>query len=56
MRESLSRHFDVVVVVWVLALAIAWSMVAIARTPTQADWSTAPQSGQGWNYTGVITN
>jgi hypothetical protein len=56
MRESLSRHFDVVVVVWVLALAIAWSMVAIARTPTQADWSTAPQSGPVWNYTGVITN
>jgi hypothetical protein len=56
MRESIGRHFDVLVVVWVLALALGWSMVAIARTPTQADWSTAPQSGQGWNYSADITN
>ena len=56
MRESVSRHFDVVVVVWFLALALAWSMVVITRTPTQADWSTAPQSGQSWNYTANVGN
>jgi hypothetical protein len=56
MRESIVRHFDVLVVVWVLALALGWSMVAITRTSTQADWSTAPQSGQGWNYTADVTN
>jgi hypothetical protein len=56
MRESISRHFDVVVVVWFLALALAWSMVVIARTPTQADWSTAPQSAQSWNYTANVGN
>jgi hypothetical protein len=56
MRDSISHHFDVIVVVWVLALALCWSMVAITRTSTQADWSTAPQSGQGWNYTANITN
>jgi hypothetical protein len=56
MRESISRHFDVIVVVWVLALALSWSMVAITRTSTQADWSTAPQSAQGWNYTAGVSN
>ena len=48
MRESIDHHFDVLVVVWVLALALGWSFVAISRTPTQADWSTAPQSGSAW--------
>jgi hypothetical protein len=48
MRESISRHFDVVVVIWFLALALGWSVVSIAKTPTQADWSTAPQSGSAW--------
>jgi hypothetical protein len=51
MRETLSRHFDVVVVVWVLTLALAWSMVAITRSQTQPDWSTTTQNSQGWNYT-----
>lgn len=56
MRESIGRHFDVVVVVWVLALALGWSFVAISRTPTQADWSTAPQSGPLWNISAEVTN
>jgi hypothetical protein len=56
MRESIGRHFDVLVVVWVLALALGWSMVAIIRTPTQADWSTAPQSGPVWNFSADVTN
>lgn len=54
MRESFGRHFDVVVVVWALALAIGWSVAVIARAPTQADWSTAPQSGPMWNISGGV--
>jgi hypothetical protein len=56
MRESIGRHFDVLVVVWVLALALGWSMAAIARTPTQADWSTTPQSGPVWNFSADVAN
>jgi hypothetical protein len=52
-REELLRHFDVVVVVWVLALAIGWSVVAISRAPLSSDqWSSAPQSGPAW----VVSN
>jgi heme A synthase len=49
MREELVRHFDVVVVIWVLALAVGWSMVALARAPlSDAQWSTGAQSGPAW--------
>lgn len=49
MRESLGRHFDVVVVIWVLALALGWSLVALSRADLPADqWSSAPQSGPAW--------
>jgi len=56
MRESLGRHFDVVVVIWFLALALGWSVVSIARTQTQADWSTAPQSGPAWVVPADVAN
>jgi hypothetical protein len=49
MREAFLKHFDVVVVVWVLALAVGWSLVAISRSPLPADqWSGAPQAESGW--------
>lgn len=49
MRESLGRRFDVVVVIWVLALALGWSLVALSRADLPADqWSSAPQSGPVW--------
>jgi hypothetical protein len=49
MRESLSRHFDVVVVIWVLALALGWSMVTLSHAQLSGDqWSSAPQSGPAW--------
>ena len=48
-RETLVRHFDVVVVVWVLALAVGWSMIALARAPlSDAGWSFGMQSGPAW--------
>jgi hypothetical protein len=49
MRETLSRHFDLVVVIWVLALAVGWSMVSLSKAQLSADqWSAAPQSGPVW--------
>jgi hypothetical protein len=52
MREAISRHFDVVVVVWVLALAVAWSMVTLSQARQAGDqWSNAPQNGPAWIVT-----
>ncbi len=49
MRQSLVQHFDVVVVIWVLALAVGWSMVALARAPmSEAGWSYETQAGPAW--------
>jgi hypothetical protein len=31
MRAELVRHFDVVIVVWALALGVLWTMVALSR-------------------------
>jgi hypothetical protein len=49
MRETLSRHFDLVVVIWVLTLAVGWSLVSLSRAQLTADqWSAAPQNGPAW--------
>jgi hypothetical protein len=49
MREIFVRHFDVVVVVWVLALAVAWSALALSRAQLTTDqWSSQPQNGPAW--------
>jgi hypothetical protein len=49
MRQALGRHFDLVIVIWVLALAVGWSMVSLSRASLSADqWSSAPQSGPAW--------
>lgn len=49
MRAELTRHFDVVVIVWVLALFVAWSVITLSRAPlTNAAWDHAPQSGPAW--------
>jgi hypothetical protein len=48
-RETLGHHFDLVVVIWVLALAVGWSMVTLSHAQLRADqWSSAPQSGPVW--------
>ncbi len=40
MRETLGRNFDVIVVVWALALATAWMLFFLARADvTNADWT-----------------
>jgi hypothetical protein len=48
MREAINRHFDVVVVVWVLALALGFSMISIAKSPAAGSWDTVPNSGPVW--------
>jgi len=49
MRDSLSHHFDVVIVIWVLTLALGWSVVALSRAQLSSDqWSGSPQSGPAW--------
>jgi hypothetical protein len=51
MREMLARHFDLVVVIWVLTLAVGWSMVTLSKANLPADqWSSAPQSGPAWIF------
>jgi hypothetical protein len=48
-RETLNHHFDVVVVIWVLTLALGFSMVTLAKADLRTDqWSVAPQSGPAW--------
>ena len=48
MREMLTRHFDVIVAVWVLALAVGWSMLALSRASLSNDqWSSSPP-GPAW--------
>jgi heme A synthase len=48
MRAELARHFDVVVVIWALALLVSWSFVTLARAPlSTAQWDT-PQYGPAW--------
>ena len=50
MRETLGRHIDLVVVIWVLTLALGWSVLALSRAQLSADqWSSAPQSGAAWS-------
>jgi hypothetical protein len=37
------------VVIWVLTLALGWSVLALSRAQLSADqWSSAPQSGAAW--------
>ncbi|MGD0018455.1 MAG: hypothetical protein ABSD62_04300 [Candidatus Limnocylindrales bacterium] len=48
MRAELVRHFDVVVVIWTLALLVGWSVVMLSRAPlTNAQWDHAP-AGPAW--------
>jgi len=52
MRAELAKHLDVVVVVWVLALAVGWSLVALSRSELRQDqWTSAPQAHAAWVFT-----
>lgn len=49
MRETLGRHFDLVVVIWALSLGLCFSFVTLSKAQLSADqWSSAPASGPVW--------
>jgi hypothetical protein len=52
MRAEFARHFDVVVVIWVLALAIGFSVAMLAHSQLSADQWTYPNQGPAWVYPG----
>ena len=47
MREQLVRHLDVVIVVWALALCVAWTFVALSHSPLGYN------QGSGWTDIGA---
>jgi hypothetical protein len=50
-RASINRHLDLVFVIWVLTLAVGFSLVSLSRATLTADqWSGAPQSGAVWEF------
>ncbi len=48
MRATFGRYFDVIVVVWAIALGMCWSVYAIGHAPVAADHWTAPNSAPAW--------
>ena len=53
MRESLVRHFDVVVIIWMLALCVGWTMFTLSRSPLGYDQGSGwAQSGPDWVVVG----
>jgi hypothetical protein len=57
MRAEISRHFDVVVVIWILVLAVGWSMVTLSHTQLKPDaWSATPANGPVWMIDGTTGN
>lgn len=54
MRATLAAHFDVLVVVWALALAVGWCCLVTGRAqPDPSQWSAPPQAGPAWVVTGA---
>ena len=54
MRETLVRHFDVVVVIWVMALTFGWSIAwvgAAGAAGAGTRWSAPPAHGPVWVVT-----
>jgi hypothetical protein len=49
MRDEFAKHFDVVVVVWVLALALGWSLVMLSRSHlSNNQWTGDTQNHPAW--------
>ncbi len=57
MRQAVVRHFDVIVVIWVLALCVGWTLFTVSRSAqgyTQTSgWA---QVGPDWVVTGGNTS
>jgi len=55
MRAELARHFDVIVVIWALALLVGLSIASLSRaTLSNAQWDHAPQAGPVWVFPGDV--
>jgi len=52
MRASINRHLDLVFVIWVLTLAVGFSLISLSKANLAAadQWSGAPQSGPVWEF------
>jgi hypothetical protein len=49
MRAEIARHFDVIVVIWALALLVSLSIASLSRaTLTNAQWDHPNQNGPVW--------
>jgi hypothetical protein len=48
MRAELARHFDVVVVIWALALMIGFMIVTLSRAELTNDQWVNPYNGPAW--------
>jgi len=49
MRAEIARHFDVIVVIWALALLVSLSIASLSHaTLTNAQWDHANQNGPAW--------
>lgn len=48
MRETLGHRFDVIVVVWALAIVVGWSFVTLGRSESgETQWGETPH-GPVW--------
>jgi hypothetical protein len=52
MRAEFARHFDVVVVIWVLALAVAFSVAVLSRAELSTSQWSDQNHGPAWVYPG----
>lgn len=53
MREAIGLRFDLIIVIWVLALALMWTLVlATPNCPTfggtDTHWPGMPHAAAGW--------
>ena len=55
MRDVLNRNFDVVVVIWTLALVVGFSLVSLSRADLSNNQWSAPAAGQAWVVTAPPT-
>jgi hypothetical protein len=52
MRAELAHHLDLVVVIWVLALAVGFSVAMLTHSQLSADQWTYQAQGPVWVYPG----
>ena len=56
MSQAVVRHFDVIVVIWVLALCGGWTLFTVSRSPQGYTQSSGwAQVGPDWVVTGGNT-